>query len=516
MNISLRVLLMTGALAAVGWPAPSAWGQQAKPAAPGTQAAEQPDLSTRYRFRERYTPSPTPPEGTIGQYRVALRETDTTTVDRPRATPTRRDLTIQATYQERPAEISLLDDRQVTAAVRRYESVRIDPEPPDPPAGPKLFEGLTVWFKDRPGDVPLVLSLTPGRPLREREYLFAARQVFVPDLAFALPELPVRVGDPYRVSRAGAEALLAGTVREGTLEGKLLHIRPEAQGPSGQMMATFDITGRAVIDLGPADVHAQSRFVCAPVPAAASTARVPIMDSPGQIVRLSLAYELDTGPAPAGGEAQPARMRLRRELVLHRTTTDPGRMLAIPTVPPVPTPENSWLTYQDPKGRFRFQHPQELFPQPDPEPDLVRLIHPRRTAPDLVAIELRPQSELDLDKLRESWLAAQKADGLQTVAVSSGPLPAADWPGGWKVSRFEAALLPAAGAPPGSGRAHFVGYVLLTGRDTGLYVESYTVQDPPAPFHQQVEAMLKTFQFEGTPKPSAPDRPQSRAPDSGS
>lgn len=464
---------------------------------PAEKAAAELDLNTRYRFRERYSmPGATAIEGAIGQYRVAFRESATTSVERARAAPARRDLTIQAIYEERPAEISPLDDRQVVAAMRRYETVRFDPEPERPPGTPPLFEGLTLWFKDRPGDLPMILSLTPKRPLRDREYLFAAKQVFVPDLTFTLPDLPVRTGDLYRVSRVGSEALLGGTVYEGTLEGKLLNIRPEAQSSPGKMLATFDISGRAVVELGPAEVHAQVRFLCSPATAATSTARVPIMDTPGQITRLALAYELDSGPQRGGGESAPTRMSLRRELVLERTTSDPGRPLAIPGTPPVPTPENSWLTFTDAKGRFKFQHPQDLQPQPVPEVDAVRLIHPRRPGPDLVTLEVRPSGRLNFEKVRDEWFAAQKADGIQTVAGTAGPLPAIDWPG-VKIYRFEAAMTPAAGGAAGAGRVHFDGYVIQTGRDEGLYVEAATMQDPPAAFRQQIEAMLKTFQFEG-------------------
>lgn len=480
-------------------------GQQPNPpAAESSQdkaAAANVDINTRYRFRERYALEAAPGVGTglIGQYRVAFRESATTTVERPQAAPTRRDLSIQAIYQELPIDASPLDERQITSAIRRYETFRIDPEPERPSGTPTPFEGLSLLYKDRPGDAPQILSLTKGRPLTSREYLFASRQVFLPDLTFLLPELPVRAGDPYRVSRVGCEALLGSTVYEGSLEGKLLNIRPDAKIGPGKLVATFDISGRVVIQMGPADVHAQLKFLCTPVPAATSTNRVPIMEAPGQIMRLAEAYELDTGPTRGNGPDAPPRMSMRRELVLERNTTEPGPPLPVPSPLPEPQPENSWLTYTDPQGRFSFLHPQELQPQPAEEADVIRLIHPRRGGPDVVVLEVRPRSELNFETMRDGWFEARKAEGIQTVAGAEGPLPSRDWPG-MKVSRFEAAMLPAAAGGTNTGRVHFDGYVLQTGRDLGFYAEATTVQDPPAGFRAEVEAMLRGIKLEGATK----------------
>src|SRR5206468_12186762 len=50
--------------------------------------------------------------------------------------------------------------------------------------------------------------------------------------------------------------------------------------------------------------------------------------------------------------------------------------LAVPTPTPVPTEANSWLTYDDPQGRFHFRHPQDLPQDRDvpPDPNSVQLV----------------------------------------------------------------------------------------------------------------------------------------------
>jgi hypothetical protein len=468
--------------------------QEAKEAAPASAA----DLSTRYRFQEKPTINAGPnPEGVMGPYRVAFRETIATTTERPQAAPVRKEVTIQATYQERPAEISPIDAHRVLGAVRRYGSVTIKPEPETKSAGPKLFEDLTVWYRDRPGDAPLILSLTPNRSLREREYLFAMRQIFFPDLIAALPELPIRIGDSYSVARAGMEAMLGGTVRQGRLTSKLQSINPDPAGDGTRRIAVFDILGRVVLDMGMADVHAQLRFACKPAPDQAAAKRgSAIFDAPGRITRLSIAYEIE-GSGPPDGEGRPSRMRLRRELVANRVADEASPPLTIPDPVPKPDPENSWLTYDDPKGRFRFQHPQELQPTPPPGPDVVRLEHRRRDSSDVVTIQLTTKDQADPEKLRTGRFDAWREEGVESIAGLADWLPETDWPDR-KVYRFEAAVT--GRAPNGTvlPRAHFDGYVVLTGREEALYVEAVTFEDPPIPFRDRVEAMLKTFRLSGS------------------
>jgi hypothetical protein len=463
------------------------------------------DLSTRYRFLERPSVNAGPQaEGVVGAYRVALRETLTKTTDQPQGAPIRKDRTIQATYQERPAEISPLDDRRVIAAVRRYETVTMNPEPENPPARPRLFQDLTVWYDDQPGEAPRILSLVPNRPLRDLEYLFAARQVFVPDLVLALPELPLRVGDTYPLSRGGMEALVGSRVHQGGLTSKLLSIGPDPSSPAARQIAVFDIVGRVAIDMGLADVHAQLRFACTPAPdkAAAGARGSTIFDAPGRITRLSIAHEVEGGGVRTR-EGQSPRFRVRRELVLRRDADNPGPPLPIPDPVPTPSPENSWLSYEDPQGRFQFQHPQELQPTLAQGPDAIRLERPRRDSTDIVTIQLTTRADSDPDAVRKGRFDAWRQEGVEAIAGAADWLPEAQWPG-QRVYRFEAAVTGRAPDGGAQGRVQFYGYIIQTGTDQALYVEAISAEDPPTAFRDQVERMLKTFRLSGaaSPKPA--------------
>src|SRR4051794_15473105 len=105
MVVALRRVVATAGLALVAfgpWARPVCFAQ----AAPRDQATTTPaavaDLSTRYRFSERYTARDEKVEfGAIGQYQVAFKQTVTSIAETPRGTPTRKEATQQAIYTER-------------------------------------------------------------------------------------------------------------------------------------------------------------------------------------------------------------------------------------------------------------------------------------------------------------------------------------------------------------------------------------------------------------------------------
>src|SRR5579883_396999 len=118
------------------------------PAAPPAGAQEgQPvnDLTTRYRFIERYSTveERTKPE-VISQYQVAVKETIKTVSENAQGAPGRRENVIHAIFSERPAQVSSLG--VVTSAVRRYDAFRLAPPPPAKPSDKPLLEGLTLWY----------------------------------------------------------------------------------------------------------------------------------------------------------------------------------------------------------------------------------------------------------------------------------------------------------------------------------------------------------------------------------
>jgi hypothetical protein len=478
--------------------------------APPPTASATPDLAARYRLHEVYTDGTRGARGAPGAingHRVAFRETIFWIIENPQAAPSRKEATTHVIYSERPAEVSNLDERMVSAAVRRYESVRLDPLPEGRAPRPPLFDNLTIWFEERTGDPPLVLALTPGRRLRDREYMLASRQVFVPSLAFALPDLPLRIGDSYEVGRRGIEALIAVPVSRGSVRGTLQSVQDDPASP-GRKKATLDLIGRVDTARGTTSIHALILFSFANVDAIANTN---VRDAVGRIDSLSLAQEA-SGPADAN---ERLKMHLRRELVLERRALADPNALAIPNPAPTATVTNSWLSYEDPEGLFRFEHPQEFQAAPGTEEETLDLVRFAAEGPDVISVRLLKKGEIDADKLRAGRFASWADDGVKPVAGAAGWLPERLWPGR-RVYRFEAALpmsddptKPAAGP---SSRIHFDGYVIQTGQDNGLYVESTTPQDDPGPFRVLVEQMIKTVAFDGGASPAPAPGPGPAAP----
>jgi hypothetical protein len=487
----------------------------AAPAPAPAAAAPGIDLGRRYRFAEKFVVADAPkrPDEVV-QHLVAFRETLSTLTDNPGAAAKAVETVIQARYAERVAALSPLDGREVKAVVRQYQAVRFTPEPPPAAGGAnRPFEGLLLWYERRPGERPLVLSLTPGRTLSDTEYYLSSQHLFAPALVGALPELPVRKGDTYRVPRAGAEALLGQAVSEGVLTGTFQDILPAAGAGNPRPVAVFDVSGEVKVqtDFGaiPVGLHAQLRFAFEPPAGPAVEATV---DAPGHITRLAMAQEMSVPIDPSRRLLQ----SMRREFVLDRRT-DPaavGAPLAVPDPAPTPTPENSWLTYADPKGRFRVRHPQDFRPSPGADADTLQLVAMRREGPNLIMIRLQPNAELEPEAIRKGRFASWTADGINPVAGEAGPLPEADWPGR-RVYHFDARLVPptgngapaggaAAGAGAGDGSIMFDGYVVRTGRDTGLYAEATTPGQGEAhdAFRRSVETILQNFTFAGATAPA--------------
>lgn len=448
----------------------------------------------KYRFYETYTTEASPAPGAIGQAQVAFRETMSSSTETPRGAPESGKLVVQAIYRERPAELAPTDRRRVVAAVRGYDTVRLQPAPRALPSDRPLVEGLTLWYQPVPNAAPELLVLSPGRSMTDQEYLYAARQVFVPDLAYALPDLPVAVGETYSVAPQGMAAILGGVVLDGALTGTLEAVQDD---PAGGQVAVFDLVGRGTIDgPRPASVHAQVRFRFTPGkaerPAAVgATAPLPVIDAPGAITRLSLTEQIASPP-----EAGRLRQTVQRELVLERRVTDPGAPLDLPTTRPEPTIENAWLVYVDPQGRFHVRHPQGLVAQPTGEPDSIEFLQPLTVGGDSIWLALTPREELDPEAIRKDLRTKWEAERV-VVRYPSEPgfLPEADWPGR-RVYRLEAILMPPGSRPDDDApRLYFSTYVVQTGRPDGLYVEANSSRPESDPFRALTEAVVRTFEF---------------------
>ena len=463
------------------------------------------DLTNRYRFLEHYTTreegvSP----GLVGPYQVAIKETLRDTIESPDGrTSTPVVIVCQTNFNERPADVSSLG--VVTATIRSYTRHVVRP---DNPAGSPTLDGLTVWYRPRLNEPPLILSLSADRRLREGDYEIAAGQVFLPNLTALFPSYPVRVGDTWRVSRKTAQALFGDPEARGEgLVAKFAELKRDPDGKTSH--AAIAVNGRVVTPPAESLVNAQIRFsfpTLAPVPnpgttAPASAPRIQegLIDARGAVSEIRLA-RVTSGPIP-GAAKEGMRYKARQELILERKLgvapkgESPVKLVNAPSI----TEANSWLTAVDPRHRFTFQHPQDLLP-PDryqfatPEGDnSILLTKNRPEGRDLIRIEVsdKPRTSESLkDILKAQWGQSK----LEILPGEEGWLPAATWPNR-KVFHVEAALK-AANRNPRGVRIHYDAYLVDLGKAGSLTLIATTTRDAVGPFRRDVEGMLKTFQVE--------------------
>ena len=448
------------------------------------------DLTAKYRFQERFTSkSGLVPPNMIGQYQVAFRETFTL----PDAVEKEnRSRVIQAIFSERPAIVNPGDERIVTDSIRHYSKIGITPDPWKGRLDRRPLDDLTIWYRQVAGDVPLVMVLSPGRNLRDEEYRFAINYAFVMELAYALPDSPVRIGDKWTVNSTGAIALVNDEIRQGNLTGKLVEIHAHPTDPKLQV-AVLNISGRVVTALGQDifdnAINARLEFV---FPAGAKENG--IVDASGAIEKVLLA-QVGELRVPNGIRARTKKRDLNFEM--KRPGADP--VLTIPSPTPKSTPDNSWLTYSDQKNRFHIRHPQEFEPRPVPNPNMLRLMHLRADGGDAVDVEYieKPtdRPEVLFKKLIEDW--RKTIQGIDIQLGISEKLPAVEWPD-MTVSHMEAALNY---ADPQGRPVHrlFDAYFLQFPQNVNLQVSATSFQEQPEAFRAQVVSMLKTAKL-GPPK----------------
>jgi hypothetical protein len=468
------------------------------------------DLTTRYRFVEHYATDPARAQpGEIGQYRVASRDVIRIVTDKPQGAPDRSERVVQVIYTERPAVVSSLG--QLTDTVRRYDALRLSPAQETRPSAARPLEGLELWYKAKPGGVPRVISLNEGRRISETEFKITLRQLFLPDLIAALPQLPSRVGDRWRIPRVAAQALLGDKPMQGSepLMGMLQQVRPE---PSvNGMVATVAVTGRAILpQSGETVLNAQVVFAFTPASGAGAAAEpadggTGIVEARGAIIEVRLARASSSAVPGSNGRL---RQALTWELSLQRRlgTGDP---LTVPAAAPTATEANSWLTYDDPQGRFHFRHPQDYLDQKPPflaKDDLIQLgdsaagsdegriitlrLQPKTGKPEEDKANLDPEAHVK--DLNDEWLKSRQ----DVTRGPSGWLPDADWaPNKMRVYRIEAALRPKGPEGRNVPRIFLDYYLVVFTQNESLVVTAMTGQDPPQPFRKEVEAILRTFQL---------------------
>lgn len=522
----LRPLMTSLALAMVIVPASK--GQVAAPTQPpattnpvaapgelGTSGTAEPD-QTRYRFVERYTVESDPKAikpGELSQYRVACRDVLRIVTEKPQGTPDRKEMTVQVIYSERPAAVNA--SGMVTDSIRRYETLKISPLPPDArPGDARPLDGLTIWYKTRPNTPGLILSLSPNHPLSEVEYSITKQLVYLPDLSTLLLTTPKRIGERWRVERTAARTLFGEDPIAGEgLAATLAEIKPAANGTD--MVAVINVTGSAELGLSRVDnsLNAQVSFTFAkpamagPAPATASA--TPSVDAPGAITEVRLARS-STSQAPGGNGR--LKSAFTWELTLQRQTA-PGATSAPIPMPSkeaqIATQANTWLVYNDPKGRFHFRHPQDLLPQRGPalEEGLVQLFDQRMINEEVRSLTIRLQPKtgkpaedkaiLDPDahvkELKDEWARTKQ----KFTIDKQGLLPKADWaPNKMDVFRVEATVRPPSGRDGKVEPPIFLDHYLVKfTQNESLAIDAMTGQAKPEPFRKDVEEILKTFQL---------------------
>jgi hypothetical protein len=495
-----------------------------KDAAPATVEP----LSLKYRFVEKYSLKADPDRPwLVTQYRVGVRETSKYSRDNFEGGPTRSESSRQTIYTERPAELDRLGD--VTAVLRRYDKVRVTTGRPMTPLSPPLLEGMTIWYKRRPDQMPLIMNLTPNRPLREIEYGFITEDALLPQLALLLPPptAPKRVGDTWPVSRVVAHRVWNELPHEDTFEMTASLVKVYRSGAGSARTAVIGVSGRLDLDrAGSCALNAQLYFTFDAAPAVAADASgkaaakavgrtdgaLGIEEARGQIDQVLMSVTAQSDVRNTDGQL---KQNLTREVVLRRKPFDAGEAagLDLPEAPPIADEVNSWVLYDDPLERFHFRHPQGLILPPGGSSgdDVVELTSPKiQDAQDVLAIVLEPKTgNAEFDRLRRDpeqhrrdMYANWKKLNYDVVQGSAEWLPDADWaPLKRRVYRLEAALKTDRNPP----RLYSDTYlVLFTGRTEAVELTALTKQDPHLNFRTQAEGVIKSFEF-------GPSEPQAKA-----
>ncbi len=476
-------------------------------------------LSYRYRFSEKYdvAEDPNRPD-VIVQYQVGAIETVRVETEKANGAPAREEVRYKTIYTERPAKVGR--QGEVVDAVRRYDSFRVASARPDHARYARFFKDLGVWYHLRPGSVPEFICTTKDRPIRLDEYNMMVEQTSFPRLMAVMPppSRPVRIEDTWQISRNGALALLGRLPEDGEiqLEGTLVEVRKAAQGTAHE--AIVEITGEIDDNLGIGTLDARVTFVFEPPPAPVAVAapapgapagedrgrKAGILEARGYISKLQMGRRLSE-PIDRDGRLQRIGTR---ELILGRRLL-PGTggsqvaPLNVPAPPPTADQANSWILYDDPRGRYHLRYPQEFRARVDltgqldlvrgsKDPDLLFVDAPGKDNPLLGRAKTDPQAFVK--SLHDEWTTR----GLETIGRGqTGWLPEKDWaPRHRKIFHFEEAYRD----PASNARLYLDAYLILTNRSEGFWFQGLTRRDDHIVFRNDIEKILATFD----PGPSEP------------
>jgi hypothetical protein len=502
------------------------------PAAGPTQS-----LSSRYRFIESYGlhRDLERPESVI-EYKVGSIETFRKETEKARGAPERQELEYRTIYTERAA---LLGRRgEVTDAVRRYETFRAGGLAQSDPRMAGLLQGLTLWYHLRPGGLPELISQTPNRPIRQKEYEMAADQLFFPRLSAIFPPQAVRKSDSWPLTRAAAQALLgqfADTV-DFQLDASLTQI--EKAGEGTELAAIIDIEGTLNLEDGDGAVRARIWFVFEPVPAPSTAPKrrsdrpasdavsnnADVIEARGYISKVHMTRRKAT-PLDEDGRLQEI---VTRELqVQRRKVTDEQLDIA---QKPAANEQNSWPLLDDPQGRFHLRHPQELeIVDLAPGDDLEMIHRGANGSMDTLLVALVKDAVKDrrlsdpqyfVRELKDQW----SRNGYDIVEGESGWLPDQDWaPLKRRVYRVETAIKPEAQAAAvrRAARIYLDGYLVIFSRGDVFWIRALTDRDDHVVFRAQAEGLIRSLELGPSPGAAvvsaqpAPTRPAATPPSTG-
>jgi hypothetical protein len=517
-SIGLLTLLMT--LGAGLCRPERSWGQQT-PDANAAQKEAAPDpsrelvepLGERYHFTETYGLGENPAKPyLINQYQVGVRDIHRIETEKAQGAPDRAEGTLLLIYTERPAQVSKLGE--TTDAVRRYDHVRLDGAMKLPTTTPPFLEGLKIWYQLRPGVFPEIISLTEGRILREQEHDAVINDTFLPTLSLILPSGSKRVGDKWSITRQAGRALLGRSVPddgEFQVEGTLLEVRRAAAGTT--RTAEFEISGELELDEGRGAVKARVEFAFEP-PAGETTPKAArsnksavdrgIVEARGWISKIRMGR---VQWLPIDDKGRLKRNQYRDTILERRPVKPSSPPLDLPQTAPIANEDNSWVLFDDPRGRLHFRHPQNLVLNPfaPPNPNQIHFIDERPSSgEDALIIVLPPKKgdPQDLaqfrnpDAMRRELTRMWDELDVDIVPGHSGWLPEADWaPSGRKVYHYEVAARKSGPEHQNEPRMYAEYYLVLFQRNIGIQVEAMTRRDDHMAFRKQVETLIKSLEL---------------------
>jgi hypothetical protein len=480
-------------------------------------------LSTRYKFVERYgiDEDRAQPQ-LITQYRVGVIETTKYQTDRAQGAPERAQRSRTTIYAERAAAVGKLGEP--VDLMRRYDQVHTQDLVKARAMSPPFLQGLTVWYHRRPPMRPQILSLTPDRSLREDEFALIAHEVGIPQLTAFFPVVPKRVGQNWSILRTAVQAVSGKLPDEEGYEmtGTLAKVSRSKDGKS--LVAEIGIVGEFDLDAGPSAFSARIDFEFVPrgvaFPAAGAEGAPKVVEAAGRITQALLSHATEISLPNGDGRL---KQRVNYEVILERRPLarmpgepgDPVAPVLLPEAAPTPTPANSWVTYDDQAGRFHFRHPQELELSQEmmPNPNAVKLQDLRPAGSSFLALmwpTARGDTERDLSFRDAAHFkkAIEKQFEEAKDAVTWGSVGYLD-DEDWKTQKRKVYRMEAAFTRENGDRPVYANFYLVS-ESNGLKTfaaESWMGRDGHVAFRQQVEDVIKSFQWSPSEKRSPASSP---------